>query len=389
MGDSTPGAGGAAPRKGSPRWWRWGWPLLVLGLAAAVPLLVWLGWSAISSSSDGTEVNTPVDPAAPGYEAFVDPTPTLLLIHANGELLHGVTLLALTDPRVEGAVLFIPPETLTSGGSISELWVESASAGVADSIAELLDVRPGETQVVDDGSWAALVSAVEPIAFISAVPLVGPDGETRFGAGLVNLAAADVGPYLAGRSPGESPFDALSRHLSFWGGWLRQVGESTAPNVIPGETDRGMGRFGRALAAGEVFMSTIIGGVDDSGAVVVNPERVGRQVREVIPFPISASSGSLPRVRLLNGVGDLELTKTAARELSRAGAQITRIGNAAEFGWETTKVAYHDVGFAAHAEAYRDALGTGSAIAEELPNASADITVTFGADFSHLLTGDG
>ena len=388
MGDSTPSSGGAAPRKGSPRWWRWGWPLLVLGLAAAVPLLVWLGWSAISGSSDGTEVSAPADPAAPGYEAFVDPTPTLLLIHANGDRLHGVTLLVLTDPGVDGAVLIMASETRTSNGLLSDRWAESGIAGVSDAVAELLGVRPSESQVVGDDGWAALVTAVEPVALISPVPLIGVDGETLFGTG-VALAASDVGPYLAGRSPGESPLVGLSRHVSFWQAWLRQVADSTAPDVIPGETDRGMGRFARSLVAGEFLIATVGGRVTDSGDVVLSPDTTVQLVREVIPFPILASNGSLPSVRLLNGVGNLELTKTAARELSRAGAQITRIGNAAEFGWETTKVAYHDVGFAAHAEAYRDALGTGSVIAEELPNASADITVTFGADFSHLLAADG
>ena len=388
MGDSAPGAEGAAPKGSLPRWWRWGWPLLLLVLAAAVPLLVWLGWSAISGSSDGTVVGDPIDPAAPGYEAFVEPTPTLLLVHANGDRLHGVTLLVLTDPGVEGAVLIMASEARTSSGLLSDRWAESGSIGVADSVAELLGVRPGETQVVGDDGWAALVAAVEPITVVSPVPVIGPDGETLFGTGVL-LAAADVGPYLAGRSPGESPLVGLSRHVSFWNAWLRQVAETTEPDVIPGETDRGMGRFVRSLVAGEFLIATMGGRVTDGGEVVLRPEHNAYLVSEVIPFPILAADGSLPKVRLLNGVGDLELTKTAARELSRAGAHITRIGNAAEFGWETTRVAYHDTGFAPHAEAFRDALGTGTVIAEELPDISVDITVTFGADFSQLMTGDG
>lgn len=388
MGDSAPGAEGAVLKRSLPRWWRWGWPLLLLGLAAAVPLLVWLGWSAISDSSDGTEVGSPIDPAAPGYEAFVDPTPTLLLIHANGDHLHGVTLLVLTDPGVEGAVLILPSETLTSSGLLTDRWAESGSTGVADSVAELLGVRPGEIQVVGDDGWAALVTEVEPIAFISPVPLLGPDGETLYGTGVV-LAASEVGPYLAGRSPGESPPIGLSRHVSFWQTWLSQVAESTESDVIPGETDRGLGRFARSLVGGEFLVATMGGRVTDSGEVVLNPATTVNLVNEVIPFPILATDGSLPKVRLLNGVGDLELTKTAARELSRAGAHITRIGNAAEFGWKTTQVAYHDTGFATHAEAFRDALGTGTVIAEELPDISVDVTVTFGADFSQPMTGDG
>lgn len=384
MDESVPNAGGAAPNMKPPGRWRWGWPVVLLGLAAAVPLLVWFGWSAISGSSDGTEVGVPVDPSAPGYQAFVEPTPTLLLIHAEGDRLMGVTLLALTDPGVEGAVLFIPPEAMTSGGLVSERWIESAGTGVADSIAELLGIYPGETQVVDDDGWAALVAAVEPVALYSDVPLLGPDGETQFGTGVVMLAAAEVGPYLAGRSPGEPPLVELSRHVSFWEGWLTQVGESTAPDVIPGETDRGVGRFVRSLAAGQNLITTTGGRVTDSGAVSLNPDQIANLVNEVIPFRRSTLDASMPSVRLLNGIGDLDFTKAAARALSRAGAQITVVGNAAEFGWETTKVAYHDTGFAPHAEALRDALGTGTVIAEELPEISIDITVTFGADFSQL-----
>ena len=369
--------------------WRWGWPVMLLGLAVAVPLLVWFGWSAISGSSDGTEVGAQIDPAAPGYQAFVEPTPTLLLIHAEGDRLFGVTLLVLTDPREEGAVLVMAPETMTSGGLLSDRWAESGSAGLADSIAELSGVRPGEIQAVDNDGWAALVSATTPVVVDNPDVLVTIPGEIRFDSEMLNLASVDVGPYLGWRNPGESPLAGMYRQLLFWDAWLEQVADSTAPDVIPGEIDRGMGRFGRELAAGQVFFSTLAGRVTEGGAVVLDADTVGKQVNEVIPFPISAAGEGLPRVQLLNGTGDLGLTQAAARVLSRSGARITVVGNAAEFGWQTTKVAYHDAGFAPHAEAYRDALGTGSVIAEEQPNASIDITVTFGADFSHLVAGGG
>ena len=265
MGDSAPGADGAAPKRVSPRWWRWGWPLVLLAMAAAVPLLVWFGWSAISSSSDGTEVSAPVDPLAPGFQAFVDPTPTLLLIHAEGDRLLGVSLLVLTDAGTEGAVLFMASETMTSDGLLSVRWAESGSAGVADAVAELLGVRPSESQVVDDGGWAAMVSAVAPVAFDSPDALVSSTGESRFESGALTLAAADVGPYLGWRNPDESPIAALFRQELFWEAWLEQVAVSSAPDVIPGETDRGVGRFGRALAMGRVRLEAVPGAVDASG----------------------------------------------------------------------------------------------------------------------------
>ncbi len=389
MGDSAPSADGAVLPVDHRRWWHWGWPLILLALAAAVPLLAWFGWSAISGSSDGTEVRAPVDPSAPGYRAFVEPTPTLLLVHAEGDRLHGVTLLALTDAGTEGAVLFIAPETMTPSGLLKERWTESGSAGIADSMAELLGIRPGESQVVGDAGWAAIAAAVAPIALDNPDSLVSPNGESRFESGALNLAAADVGPYLGWRNPGESPIAALFRQGLFWEAWLEQVASSSAPEVIPGETDRGVGLFGRALAMGRVWLKAVPGTVDASGAVVLDVPAIGELVNEAIPFPISASGGGSPKVRLLNGVGDLGLTETAARALSRAGARITLIGNADEFGWETTRIAYHDTGFASHAEIYRDAIGAGSVIAEELADSSIDITVTLGADFSHLTADDG
>ncbi len=361
---------------------------MLLGLAVAIPLLVWLGWSAISGSSDGTDVSAPVDPLAPGYQAFVDPTPTLLLIHGDDDGLDGVSLLALTDAGAEGAVLFMAPETMTPDGRLGARWAESGRAGVVEAVTGLLGIRVGESQVVDDRGWAAMVAAVAPISFDNPDPLVSVTGERRFGSGALSLAADDVGPYLGWRNPGEAPVAALFRHELFWEAWLKQVAGSSG-TVIPGETDRGMGRFGRDLARGRVRLETAPGVVDENGAVVLDTAEVGELVEEVVPFPILATDNGRPRVRLLNGVGDPDLTRTAARSLSRAGARIVLIGNASEFGWETTRISYHDVGFAAPAQAYRDALGTGSVTVEEHPDSAIDVTVTFGADFSRRFAGEG
>ncbi|WP_419919261.1 LytR C-terminal domain-containing protein [Candidatus Poriferisocius sp.] len=370
------------------RWWRWGWPLILLGLMAAIPLLVWSGWSAISESSDGTDVSTPVDPTAPGYQAFVDPTPTLLLIHGDDNGLDGVSLLALTDAGAEGAVLFVAPETMTPGGRLGALWIESGSAGVVDAVAGLLGIRPSELQVVNDQGWAAMVAAVAPISVDNPDPLVTATEERRFGAGVLSLAAGDVGPYLGWRNPDESPAAALFRHELFWEAWLEAIAVSPQA-VIPGETDRGMGRFGRDLARGRVRFETAPGVVDESGAVVLDAAKAGELVAEIVPFSIPTIDTGRPRVLLLNGVGDPRFTKVAARALSRAGARIVLIGNASEFGWEITRIAHHDSGFAPDALAYRDALGTGSVTVQEQWDPGIDITVTFGADFSQRFAGDG
>ena len=384
-------AGGERPMRPRPvasRWWRWGWPLVLAGLAGAVPLLVWLGWSAIVASSDGTEVSAPLDPAEPGYQAYVEPTPLLVLIHAEGTHLRGVTLLALTDERVEGAVLFLAPETVTPAGPLSAHWAESGRVAVMDALAELVGIRASESQVVDDDGWAALVSAVAPVVVDNPDPLVSSAGDTVFGSGELALNPSDVAAYLGWRNPGESPIASLVRHELFWERWMDDLALSTAPALIPGETDRGMGRFAPSLAMGGIRIQAVPGTVDSDGGVILDAAAAERLVNEVVPFPISTTNGSRPRVKLLNGIGDPALTHTAARALSRAGARITLIGNAAEFGWETTRIAYHHDDFADDAEAYRIALGTGAVIAEEPTDDATDVTVTFGADYSQAVTDD-
>ena len=49
------------------------------------------------------------DPAAPGFEALVDPTPTLVVLHDDGELLDAVTLLTLPDPDGGGGGVLHDP----------------------------------------------------------------------------------------------------------------------------------------------------------------------------------------------------------------------------------------------------------------------------------------
>jgi hypothetical protein len=69
---------GTEPIIGS-RWWRFGYPALVgVFLFAVLPVLVFFGLRIILDSSDGQLVKRVTDPAAPGYEAVVEKTPTPL-----------------------------------------------------------------------------------------------------------------------------------------------------------------------------------------------------------------------------------------------------------------------------------------------------------------------
>ncbi len=390
-------------QEGSRGFWHLGWPLLLLAFGLAVPLLVWFGWIAISNSTDGTDVSQEIDRSAPGFQAFVEPTPTLLLVHSDDAALRGLALLVLTDVGVVGslsdeslldnslnstadsAVLLIPVEMLTDSGVLSKIWAESGTGGLVDAVTELLGARPQEVQVVDNAGWQALVAATAPVVLVSPDALVTASGEVVFSSGEVLLRAADVGSYLAWRNPQESPLAALFRVELFWQAWLAQVGEALrvegAGLVIPGERDRGMGRFVPAMAAGRATVFALPGVLGAEGTVSPDVPLITELVREVVPFRVPTLLAQGPRVRLLNGTGELSHLVVAARVLSRAGAEVVVVGNAAERGWQTTKIVYHDLDFGNAAEALQRALGVGMVAADDADNSEWDITITFGADF--------
>ncbi len=415
--------------------WRWGWPLLLVGLGVAVPLLVWLGWTVIVNSSDGTSVGGVIDRSAPGFQAFVDPTPTLLLVHGDATALYSLALLTLTDAGVtdtgltnagsggaqtngsgvaasasdlagsnlssadtasdgdgfvaDSAVLLIAPETLTDAGLLSDLWVTAGTQGLLDAVADLLGTVPQEIQVVNDAGWQALVSATAPVVLENPDVLTAANGanagsEVAFASGEIALSAAQVGSYLSWRNAGESPLAALFRQELFWQAWLSQVQTAlrgaTHGLVIPGETDRAMGRFVPAMVAGRVRVLALPGFLGVGGAVQTDAEATKNLLREIVPFGVATAHEERPRVRVLNGTSDLSLTNAVARVLIRAGAEITVIGNAGELGVSNTQIAYHDAGLADQALLLQQALGVGMVVAQEAIDLELHITVIIGAD---------
>jgi hypothetical protein len=72
-----------AHRRPHQRWWRYGFPALLVLLVLAIPVLVVVGARVVLDSNDGKVVRTITDPAAPGWEASVEPTPVLGLALVN------------------------------------------------------------------------------------------------------------------------------------------------------------------------------------------------------------------------------------------------------------------------------------------------------------------
>ena len=81
------------------RFWAIGFPGATALAAVLVVGLLLAGRSAVLQNTEGDSADVVADPAAPGWQALAEPTPTLAVLHddADGALV-GVTLLSIPAP---------------------------------------------------------------------------------------------------------------------------------------------------------------------------------------------------------------------------------------------------------------------------------------------------
>jgi polyisoprenyl-teichoic acid--peptidoglycan teichoic acid transferase len=371
--------------------------LTLVVLVAAIPVLAYLGIRTISDSNQGRVIEPETDASAPGFEAVVDPTPTLLLAHedADGEL-AGLTVLALGLDDQGGDVLFIPVGTMVEIPSLGldRLGVAFDRGGielVRQSAENLLGISFTDAVRVDPDRWEELVEPVAPLRVVNPDPIevVDEDGgvEVAFPGGTVDVAADEVSDLLSLGSVGETQLARLVRHQAFWEAWLTAVGSAPTDDAVPGEVETGLGRFVRGLADGDVVYETLqvepVSGSEPGGDEVYQADRdaVAAQISEIMPFAAAPEGGDRASVRILNGTGEPGLAQAVTSVLVPAGAEITVVGNADNFDYEETQVVFYDQAEEAVAERLRDALGAGEVVFSRVPNDAVDVTVVVGSDF--------
>jgi len=393
----TPDRTEAAPRRRvRSRWWRFGYPFALVVLLAAIPALVWVGLQVILDSTDGQLVRRVTDPALPGYEAVLEPTPTDLVLSVGPDgSLDSVTLVALTSED-GGGVVTIPARTVVPFAQgevpLSFVYETLGADAVRSAVGDLTDLTFSDAQVIGSSEWARLVAPAAPITVQSPDPVVGADGTVLFPAGRIELSADEVWPYLSGRAANESDLSRLVRVQAFWRGWLDAIAVE-GPSAISGPTDVGLGRFLATLAPAQVQyevlpVTEIEPDSEGNERFATDPEAVATTIAAIVPFPEGAPGGR-PRVRMLDGTGELGNGVSAAIVLAAAGAQIDVVGNARSFGQETTQVVYYEDVFAVDARRLRDALGVGEVVRSEQTNSATDLTVVLGEDYLALTGGSG
>ena len=360
--------------------------MLVLLIGTGVAL-GYAGVRIVRNSTEG-QVLAPIDdPDEPGFEAVVDPTPTLVLMHDNA-------LVVLTLPDADaggGGVILVPERTVADLPLFDTNPIEAAydlgdPQFEADSTGLLLGVAMQESAVVDEDRWADLVAPVAPIRLDNPNELT-VDGSVRFPPGEIELAPSDVGPYLQARIEGESDLARLFRHEVFWNAWLDAVAADGSDGAVPGELDSGIGRFVRTIARGAREVQTLPvqdatpGRYGDEPAFVPKFDQMETLVARLVPLPLSPGPGIRGRVRVLNGTADTTRAVSVASRLPPAGVSVTIVGNASSFDVTTTTVEYFGDEFRRQAEEIADILGVGEVVEDTRPSDSVDITVTLGADY--------
>jgi hypothetical protein len=377
--------------RGRPRrslWWRIGYPLALVTLVLAIPALVWAGLRVILDSTDGQLVRRVTDPAAPGYEAVLEPTPTELVVAVdpNGKL-DTITIMSQTSDGV-GGIMSVPAGTVVpihSGGvSLRYVYDNLGLETFTASLGTLLDLTFGGTQVVPAAEWASLTAPAAPITVNSPDPVTGPTGTVVFPKGSIELQANQVWPYISGRGARESDLARMVRIQAFWKGWLTSIA-AQGPSALTIPTDVGLGQFLTVLSGDQVQYETLpvsVGAPDASGneQFAGSPDAMAQAVASIVPFPEGAP-GARPRLRVLDGTGKLDNGVSAAIVLAAAGAQIDVVGNARSFGQATTQFVYYDDALVAEAQKLRDALGVGEIVRSEQTNSATDMTVVLGEDY--------
>jgi hypothetical protein len=377
---------------------------MLIGLVIAAPLLAWKGFSILRTEHTGHETSTEDDPTKPGYEALVTPTPTSILadIGPDGSL-QGVTLITLPSQEGGGNIIFFPIGTVlpvplrqpVEEAALNVIYAESGASGLEQRIETMLGAGVGEFVEVPRNQWANLVAPVAPLTVqnpTAAQTTNDAGNPVNFPAGEIQLSAEQVGLYLQADSPDEADPVRLARHEAFWDAWLAALDEA-GESAVPGEGENGVGGAVLGLIGGPRNISTIpatpvpVPGIPAIESDVFRPDTLAivSQVPELIPFPQGV--GRL-RTRLVMGVeGQTDRVAETAHTLVQAGAEISVIANADEFGAQQTQVVYFRPAQRERAQRLLDALGAGELVRDDSPGDTFDVVVVLGQDYIDTLSG--
>ena len=387
------GPTGRRPAPKANPFFRFVFPVLILALGLAVFLLWREGTKAVLDSTDGTVVETVTDPTQPGYEVFVDPTPTLLLAHLDDGELVGLTVLAATLLDNGGQAVLIGADVASDGAegpTFAQRWRTGGMNAVEADVGTMFGFGFVETDAIETPELAQLLSLSEPLPFnlLDPLVLVGEDGSatTFLRTGGQELTGDDAAELYRWRNPAEFEANRIERQLDLWESWLLAVAQAEDPLLVTLPHDFGLSPYIRAFASGRAdlqIMPAAPGDGEAESAVYSLSDRGQEWLADIadrmVPLRISPIGSSIPTLRLLDGTGDLAVRDAALDALANL-SEIRVFGNAAEFGIADTVVTHHRPEAAGAAAIVASELGAEVVFSDE-PDQPVDLTVVIGTDW--------
>lgn len=386
---------GRRPKSQRNRWLTPVFALALCGLAAA-------GWGvareardAVLASQSGSIRSVNLDPEAPGFRAFTEPTPTALVLHTavtergTAELV-GATFLAAADEGRGGTVMSMPSTLFDGQGSGTTLDVEFGAtgfSGVVASMKALLGIGFSDVVVLDAGAWVTLMAPDLPLTMSLRTDLVEEASPTEVRTVLVGRTGdfdpADIAVVASHVNPGEPSINLAGRQQEIWRAWIARTAVAEDRPELFG-VNEGFMDLVADLAGGEVgyrmapIRATTADAADtryeaDNAAIV-------EIVAQVVTFPIPPEPGGRASVMLLDGTGGVVDDRPVLRDIVASGGQVVIVGNADSTAVTTTEIQVHDPALADVARAIAARLGTGPPQAVPLAEATVAITVVVGAD---------
>jgi hypothetical protein len=367
----------------------WVLPIFALVLLGLIPLFLVGGARAIFNSADGDYIEVIVDPAQPGYESFVLPTPSHLTIGIDDDgNLSMIAIMSLGPNDIGGALLLLSPKTdLGDGRTIADTYQDGGLKAVESALGEMLTIGFTTSNEMTSATWRSYIAPVAPVNVVLGDPLHEEFGIGQIMAiessccayeGKITVDTEEIGEFINWGNSEDSGHLRVMRQLDFFKAWIAEIATADDVSAVPGEVNNGFGRVVWGLSRGEmVLVDVSYAPMPEIG--IVDLEALREVIIEMVPFPTSGSSEERSKVRLLDGVGGLNLAGEYSQGLVKAGGQIIVIGNALEYGMET-QIIYHVAADSGIAEKFQEALGGGGIIFEPLTGTAFDITVVIGTD---------
>lgn len=352
---------------------------------------------AILESRSGSISQFSLDPTAPGFRAFTEPTPTALVVHTAvspglGAELVGVTLLTSADGEAGGTVVTIPRTFVHEGGNnrpLSEVFVTSGLDALTEELGRALGIGFADVVVLDASSWTTLMQADLPLDLTLRDDLIltsPPEGQDRIlvASGTRSFELLDVARIAAHRNQGEPGLAVALRHQSVWKAWIsRTAGSTERPALF--QLESGFVDLISSLASGEVSyrvvpFATVAGDSAEATTYVGQDDRIADLISQIVPFPQPAEAGDRVEVLLLDATLGAADSSPVIESIVRAGGRVTILGNTEANSDAVSEVQVHDPSAVAVGESIVDLVGLGPVRMVPLDSGTASITVVVGAD---------